>query len=350
MDIILFLDLSKYPHHTGISTKNASQPHQSLPTVVEENVQILIYDYQSYLPLPANLLGSFKFDELVENLISELHGDRSTRQVTRRPIIFIADSLGESIILTALNRLRKSSSIKTRTVLLSTYRVFSALVSLQNVQLEGKTVNIPRFDDADSPEFNSFAVALQRSVAEAPDIIRARWQEALKEPNTKSANAVSTTGLEPRNKTRRRPLNVDDTNDSLHWPSHAQLPESNLDTLSDDSPTTSVLGALRYVPNYIRHGDVELADWTPEINSSSNISGPSLSEIWAWYLSSGVGFATLVASLITALCLYGIAKKGLSTSFGVATWFLVAGTLLASTFKACLGERPHSRPPDRILH
>ncbi|MCJ1458803.1 Serine active site containing protein 1 [Mycoblastus sanguinarius] len=57
-----------------------------------------------------------------------------------------------------------------------------------------------------------------------------------------------------------------------------------------------------------------------------------------------------IAGLTTALVWNYFLKKDLSTAFGVATWVLVAGTLLAGTFKALLGDRPRPRLHSGIDH
>ena len=69
-------------------------------------------------------------------------------------------------------------------------------------------------------------------------------------------------------------------------------------------------------------------------------SRPSLADIWEWYWRNGSGTLTLMASLSTALILIFILKKDLDTAFTVASWILVAGTMLAVTVKGWLWERP----------
>lgn len=87
---------------------------------------------------------------------------------------------------------------------------------------------------------------------------------------------------------------------------------------------------------------LSLASTTPQ-----HVAERNLAQICEWGLPVGTGFFALAFSLITALLLITIAKKDLSVAFGVATWILVAGTLLAGTVKACLGEWPWRSPHTR---
>ncbi len=71
--------------------------------------------------------------------------------------------------------------------------------------------------------------------------------------------------------------------------------------------------------------------------------GPSLFELWNWYLQTGVGAFTVVASLVTALILIIGAREDIGTAFQVASWVLAAGTLIAVTVKICLNKKPRRR-------
>ena len=72
-------------------------------------------------------------------------------------------------------------------------------------------------------------------------------------------------------------------------------------------------------------------------------TGPSLFELWNWYLQTGLGAFTVVASLVTALILIVGAKADIGIAFQVASWVLAAGTLVAVTIKLCLNKRPRRR-------
>ena len=129
--------------------------------------------------------------------------------------------------------------------------------------------------------------------------------------------------------------------DDFHRDNIAEVPSIEI---------TSARTPRRILPaiSLVRNRNSDITAWRrPESpipqDSSSVDPRPSLGEILAWYFQSGVGFLTLLASLITGLLLHFYWRTNLSTAFGAATFVLVAGTLLAGTFKICLGERPRSQ-------
>lgn len=158
-----------------------------------------------------------------------------------------------------------------------------------------------------------------------------------------STSLGPTTALEPKAQARLRLPDLENSIPEVHISTNEQdLELMELETsphVSNPTLTPEDLPPTQPQPD-IQDLIINITPAASVDNDSQDASTPSLAEIWDWYLRTGFGVLTLSASLITALMLIVGAKKDLSTAFTVASWVLVAGTMLAVTMKTCLWERP----------
>lgn len=149
--------------------------------------------------------------------------------------------------------------------------------------------------------------------------------------------------MSPTKQTRLIKLFVK-VNKDMQRPLRRRLPVTSRERHEMDQAITT---AIDLVPARSSTGTTDLfssMDYSePSEPRVETKNGPSLFELWNWYLQTGLGAFTVITSMVTAVILIVGAKADMGTAFQVASWVLAAGTLIAVTVKICLSKRPKRR-------
>lgn len=131
VDIVFVHGLDGDPRSTWTSEKDkVFWPSQLLPSKLEEEkARILVYGYDANVTRSRNgpaTVSKEKIHNHGEQLVAELCGNRSKPEAAKRPIIFVAHSLGGLVVKSALIHSYGISGSKTRrlrSIFVSTYGI-----------------------------------------------------------------------------------------------------------------------------------------------------------------------------------------------------------------------------------
>ncbi|KAI9829568.1 MAG: hypothetical protein M1819_006073 [Sarea resinae] len=128
VDVVLVHGLNGSPYDTWATKKpEVFWPAQLLPPFAKsQKLRVLVYGYDADVQTFMGGASKDKIHNHAENLLAELNSDRSLRDATRRPIIFVCHSLGGIVVKRALNMstgLKDKKRAHLRNIVVSTYGI-----------------------------------------------------------------------------------------------------------------------------------------------------------------------------------------------------------------------------------